>query len=152
MTITRNRIAKQAPEAKDYTPTWVQSRRNVSEKFAIKIHLTFVSKLTRHKFCDTLRYTYTLIEEVSMSADGIVKFLKDNPKYRDILRRAIEAEEKNAENQVYLGWEWHHVRAYPAQLVKLVIAGITNVNFKSNSATCYLLVDREATKQALKAY
>jgi len=36
MTITRNHIAKQAPEAKDYTPTWVQSIRNVSERFAIE--------------------------------------------------------------------------------------------------------------------
>jgi hypothetical protein len=85
-----------------------------------------------------------------MSADLIVGFLNDNPKYRGILRRAIEAEEKNAQNQAYLGREWHNVRAYPAQLVKLVIAGITNVNFKANSAACYLLVDRKATKQALK--
>lgn len=86
-----------------------------------------------------------------MQPDGIVKFLKDNPKYRDILQRAIEAEENNTKNQLYLGWEWYDVRAYPAQLVKLVITGITNVNFKSNSATCYLLVDRQVTKQALKA-
>lgn len=86
-----------------------------------------------------------------MLSAEIVKFLKDNPKYRDVLQRAIEAEEKNSENQHYLGWEWYDVRAYPAQLVKLVIAGITNVNFKSNSSTCYLLADREATKQALKS-
>jgi len=86
-----------------------------------------------------------------MLVDEIIKFLKDNPKYRDILQRAIEAEEKSTESQLYLGWEWYDVRAYPAQLVKLIIAGITNINFKSNSATCYLLVDREATKQALKA-
>jgi hypothetical protein len=29
-------MAKQAPKAKDYTPTLVQSRHNVSEKFAIE--------------------------------------------------------------------------------------------------------------------
>lgn len=86
-----------------------------------------------------------------MLANEILKFLKDNPKYRDVLHRAIEAEEQNIENPNYLGWEWYNVRAYPAQLVKLVIAGITNVNFKSNSSTCYLLVDRQATKEVLKS-
>ena len=86
-----------------------------------------------------------------MASQEIAEFLKENPKYREVLHRAIEAEEKNAQNAHYLGWEWYDVRAYPAQLVKLVIAGITNVNFKSNSSTNYLLVDRQATKQALKS-
>jgi hypothetical protein len=81
----------------------------------------------------------------------ITEFLNQNPKYREILLRAIETEEKNTQNPHYLGWEWYDVRAYPAQLVKLVIAGITNVNFKSNSSTNYLLVDRKMTKQALKS-
>ena len=85
-----------------------------------------------------------------MLSQEIIDFLKGNPKYYEILQRAMEAEEKNVQNQHYLGWEWYDVRAYPAQLVKLVIAGISNVNFKSNSSTNYLLVDREATKQALK--
>jgi hypothetical protein len=86
-----------------------------------------------------------------MSSQEIAEFLKENPKYREVLQRAIEAEEKNTQNTHYLGWEWYDVRAYPAQLVKLVIAGITNVNFKSNSSTNYLLVDRQATKQVLKS-
>lgn len=86
-----------------------------------------------------------------MSSQEIAEFLKENPKYREVLQRAIEAEEKNAQNPHYLGWEWYDVRAYPAQLVKLVIAGITNVNFKSNSSTNYVLVDRQAAKQVLKS-
>ena len=86
-----------------------------------------------------------------MLSQEIAEFLKENPKYREILQRAIEAEEKNSQNPHYLGWEWYDVRAYPAQLVKLVIVGITNVNFKSNSSTNYLLVDRQATKQTLKS-
>jgi len=81
----------------------------------------------------------------------ITEFLNQNPKYREILLRAIETEEKNIQNPHYLGWEWYDVRAYPAQLVKLVIAGITKVNFKSNSSTNYLLVDRKTTEQALKS-
>jgi len=85
-----------------------------------------------------------------MLSQEIGKFLKENPKYHEILQRAIETEERNGQSPHYLGWEWYDVRAYPAQLVKLVIAGITNVNFRSNSSTNYLLVDREATKQALK--
>ena len=86
-----------------------------------------------------------------MSVQEIGQFLKENPKYREILQRAIEVEEKNTQNPHYLGWEWYDVRAYPAQLVKLVIVGVTSVNFKSNSSTNYLLVDKEATKQALKS-
>ena len=86
-----------------------------------------------------------------MSSQEIAEFLKENPKYHEVLQRAIEAEEKNAQNPHYLGWEWYNVRAYPAQLVKLVIAGITNVNFKSNSSTNYVLVDRQAAKQVLKS-
>jgi len=81
----------------------------------------------------------------------IAKFLKENPKYREILQRAVDVEEENKKNPNWLGWEWYEVRAYPAQLVKLVIEGAIKVNFKSNSSTNYLLVNRELVKQALKA-
>lgn len=87
-----------------------------------------------------------------MLPQEITEFLKENPKYQEILQRAIDTEEKNIQNPHYLGWEWYDVRAYPAQLVKLVIAGITTVNFKSNSSTNYLLADRLATKEALKGW
>lgn len=86
-----------------------------------------------------------------MTSQEISRFLKENIKYREILQRVVEAEEKNTQNPYYLGWEWYDVRAYPAQLVKLVIVGITKVNFKSNSSTNYLLIDRAATKEALKS-
>lgn len=86
-----------------------------------------------------------------MSMHEVAKFLKENPKYREILQRAIEAEEKHANERHWLGWEWYEVRAYPAHLVKLVIAGVIRVNFKSNSSTNYLLVDRQTIKKALKA-
>jgi hypothetical protein len=79
------------------------------------------------------------------------KFLQDHPKHAKILRRAIEVEEKKANEPNWLGWEWYEVRAYPAQLVKLVIEGAIKVNFKSNTSTCYLLVDRDMAKSALKA-
>ena len=85
-----------------------------------------------------------------MTVQEITKFIQENPKYREILHRAVEVEEKNATTSHWLGWDWYEVRAYPAQLVKLVIAGVTIVNFKSNSATTYLLVDREATKKAIE--
>jgi hypothetical protein len=88
------------------------------------------------------RKNATPIEELRM-------FLEKNPKYGDILRRVVEVEEKSSAKPNWLGWEWYEARAYPAQLVKLVIEGFIKVNFKSNSATCYLLVDREMTKRAL---
>ncbi|HEY6418192.1 MAG TPA: hypothetical protein VIX59_04245 [Candidatus Binataceae bacterium] len=74
-----------------------------------------------------------------------------NPKYREILQRAVEIEEREAAREHWLGWEWHEVRAYPASLVKVVIAGIVKITFKSNSSTHYRLVDSKALKQALKA-
>ena len=70
-----------------------------------------------------------------MSTQEIATFLRENPKYREILQRAIDVEEKNTSNPHWLGWEWHEVRAYPAHLVKLVIEGIIKVNFKSNFAS-----------------
>ena len=84
-----------------------------------------------------------------MSTQEIATFLRENPKYREILQRAIDVEEKNTSNPHWLGWEWHEVRAYPAHLVKLVIEGIIKVNFKSNSSTNYLLVDRDSVKEVV---
>ena len=86
-----------------------------------------------------------------MTSQEIVTFLQHHPKHSEILSRAVDVEEKNANKPNWLGWEWYEVRAYPAQLVKLVIEGAIKVNFKSNTSTCYLLVDREVTKRALKA-
>ena len=77
--------------------------------------------------------------------------LLTNPKYREILQRAIEIEDRDGKKEHWLGWEWHEVRAYPASLVKLVIAGIIQISFKSNSSTTYRIVDRAAVKEALKA-
>lgn len=80
----------------------------------------------------------------------ILEFLRRNdPSYADILRRGLEHERENASNPHYLGWAWHEVQAYPARLVKLVVNGVTKVGFKSNSTTCYRLVDPQATEQAL---
>jgi hypothetical protein len=81
----------------------------------------------------------------------LAKFLKD-PKYADILKRAVEVEEQHDKDPLRAGhgWEWHDVRAYPASLVKLVVAGIVKVTYKSNAGTMYLLVNRQAVKQATK--
>jgi hypothetical protein len=86
--------------------------------------------------------------EVSMTAAEVAAFLSKNPKYRAIVERALEVEEGN-ENPHWLGWKWHDVRAYPAQIVRLVIEGIAKVNFDSNSSTNYLLVDRDNIKRGL---
>ena len=72
------------------------------------------------------------------------------PAYQQILKEAVRQEDANLANPNYLGWEWHEVRAYPARLMKLVVAGIITINYKSNSSSCYLLVDRAATKAAVE--
>ena len=79
----------------------------------------------------------------------ISQLLSEKPDYLKTLDLAIKHEEQNASNKNYLGWEWYHVETHPAKLVRLVTSGIVRVNFKSNSATCYLLKDREAVRRAL---
>lgn len=83
--------------------------------------------------------------------DDLTRFLGD-PKYAAILRKAVEVEERLDKDQYRAGhgWEWHEVQAYPASLVKLVVAGVLRVTFKSNRSTMYLLVDRQTVKRALK--
>ena len=76
-------------------------------------------------------------------------FLDENPKMREILRLAIEAEETSPDQKGQYGWEWHDVRAHPSSLMKLVVAGIVKVNYKSNRSTMYLLIDRPTAKKAL---
>jgi hypothetical protein len=83
----------------------------------------------------------------------VTEFLRQNPKYGEILERAIIAEEALDKDPIRaaLGWAWSDVQAYPASLVRLVVSGIIKVQYKSNSGTMYRLVDRQAVKQALKA-
>lgn len=79
----------------------------------------------------------------------IKEFIRQNPEYEGILRRAVE-EEKNRGNGNYLSLEWDKVRAYPARLMKLVAQRIVKINYKSRMYTSYLLEDREAVKEAFK--
>ena len=80
--------------------------------------------------------------------DTLQRFLAD-PKYAAILKKAVEVEERLDRDQYRAGygWEWHEVQAYPASLVKLVVAGVLRVTHKSNRSTMYLLVDRQAVKK-----
>jgi len=83
-----------------------------------------------------------------MDAAQLKPFVEEKSKTRDILRLAVEVEE-NDPNKRQWGWEWHDVRAHPASLMKLVVAGIIRVASKSNRYTMYLLEDRVAVKKAL---
>ncbi len=87
----------------------------------------------------------------------VKSLITQNPKYMGILQRIVRVEE-DAEKGVHedsdiiksLGWEWYHVRAYPAELMKLVREGIVRITYKSQRYTHYKLVDREAVKEALR--
>ena len=83
----------------------------------------------------------------------VAEFLNANPKYIEILERAIVADEALDKDplRAMLGWAWSDVQAYPASLVRLVVSGIIRVQYKSNSGTMYRIVDRQAVKEALKA-
>lgn len=85
-----------------------------------------------------------------MDEEKIRSFLTENPRFIEVLKRAVEHEETNSKNPHYLGWEWSDVRAYPAELMKLVREGIVNIKYKSRRYTNYILANREAVKNVLK--
>ena len=45
----------------------------------------------------------------------------------------VAQEEGHVSEEYWLGWTWYQVQAHPATLMKLVIAGVIKINFKSNS-------------------
>jgi len=80
----------------------------------------------------------------------------ERPKYKEILERAVKVEEdaekgllKDSDIIKSYGWEWHHVQAYPAELMRLVRDGIAKINYKSRKYTHYRLVNRDEVKRAL---
>lgn len=87
-----------------------------------------------------------------MTESEIGAYLREHPKALAVVRSAVQEEDIHAGEPHYLGWEWYQVRAYPASLMKLVIDGVIRVNFKSNSSTCYLLVDPAAVKEVVAGY
>jgi hypothetical protein len=89
--------------------------------------------------------------EIVTEMEDLAKFIVD-PKYSGILKKAVEVEERLDKDQYRAGhgWEWHEVQAHPGNLMKLVVAGILRVAYKSNRSTMYLLIDRQAVKRAVK--
>jgi hypothetical protein len=85
----------------------------------------------------------------SLDEERVLEFLRMNPKYIEILKRAVEHEEAHSKEPHYLGWEWSDVRAYPAELMKLVREGIVTIRYRSRKYTNYLLTDRETVKRCL---
>ena len=69
----------------------------------------------------------------------------------EILKKAVEHEENHAKDAHYLGWEWSDVRAYPAELMKLVREGIVDIKYKSKRSTYYILANKEAVKKYLES-
>ena len=57
----------------------------------------------------------------------------------EILERAQQHEEAHQGEQYYLGWEWTDVRAKPQTLNRLILEGLVDRRFKSNSSTSYRL-------------
>jgi hypothetical protein len=84
-----------------------------------------------------------------MSEEKCRSFLAQNPRFAEILKRAVEHEEAHSKDEHYFGWEWSDVRAYPAELMKLVREGIVNIKYKSRRYTHYILADREVVKKCL---
>ena len=64
------------------------------------------------------------------------------PKDIELLKQIAEYEENASEQDLHLGWSWRDVRMYPATLNRLVVEGMLDTPFKSNSYTGYLLTEK----------
>jgi hypothetical protein len=90
---------------------------------------------------------------MSEEASRIMKFLKENPKYMELLKLGLAHEDLNKDDPNYKGWAWNDVKAYPPViLAKLVGEGIIKINHKSRRYTNYLLCDRETVRKAIKKF
>jgi len=88
----------------------------------------------------------------TLSVLEILEYLNEHPEYVDLLRLAVEEEEGHAEEEHWLGWSWSDVRAYPATINKLIVAGLVKKTYDSSKFTNYKLVNLEATKEGLKKF
>ena len=65
------------------------------------------------------------------------------PEDLDLLEKIAQFEDQwlasNPPEQTRLGWDWREVRVYPATLNRLVVEGLLDTKFKSNSYTGYRL-------------
>lgn len=117
----------------------VKSRRDESDHYTLSSQIKII-------------YIHIYIYLFMVEKEDVIQLLAKKPDYLKTLKMAIEHEEEHSENEHYLGWEWHHVETHPATMIRLVTSGVAKINFKSNSATCYILKDKEIVKTALKEY
>ncbi len=74
------------------------------------------------------------------------------PEHRKTLRLALVHEESGEGESHYRGWQWSDVEVHQTKLLRLVIEGISKISVKTRHSTYYLLRDRKAVKNALKAH
>jgi len=60
----------------------------------------------------------------------------------DVLEKIAEYEDTTPQKEWSLGWSWRDVRLYPATLNRLVVEGLLETVFKSNSYTGYRLSEK----------
>jgi DNA replicative helicase MCM subunit Mcm2 (Cdc46/Mcm family) len=97
-------------------------------------------------------FAWSYLEVVEIDKEAILNYLFKHPEHADILRRAVEVEEKHSGDGHWLGWEWHEVRVHTGTINKLIIEGLVRVTYSSSSTTNYKLTDLEATKEALREF
>jgi len=60
----------------------------------------------------------------------------------DLLKRALAYEDAKTEaGEFSLGWRWDEVQAYAAHINKLIVAGLVEISFSSNSGKVYKLTE-----------
>ena len=64
------------------------------------------------------------------------------PKDIEVLKQIVEYEDTASARDLQLGWSWRDVRIWPATLNRMVVNGLPDTAFKSNSYTGYRLTDK----------
>lgn len=62
-----------------------------------------------------------------------------------ILTKILKVESKMSERDLALGWSWHTVGMYPANINKLIVQGLVEISYSSRRYTHYRLTERGRT-------
>lgn len=90
--------------------------------------------------------------------DKIKKYLKDHPDYIDIVKRIIEYEKNNIEeDHAFIDdtdydscWDYKDVNTHPNKLYQLETNGLIDRVFDTNSTTAYSLINREVIEDVVE--
>jgi hypothetical protein len=83
--------------------------------------------------------------------NAVLRIARQKPEYLPVVKKCIEAHQKEKTKNYSLGFEWDDVGVWPVKLLRLATEyDLLEVTYKSNSATCYMVKDIESVERALQ--